>query len=82
MLQPVALTKAFLTMTLAATLGGCSTSGPINVSGLHQVVGTEILGARGATDLDQRKIDRTVVRLCAGRVYSPKECSLHDAVSR
>jgi hypothetical protein len=52
--------------------------GAANVSGLLQVVGTDLLGARGLTDVDQRRIDRTVVRLCAGRVYSAKECALHD----
>jgi hypothetical protein len=41
-------------------------------------VGTDLLGARGLKDDDQRRIDRTVVRFCAGRVYSAKECALHD----
>ncbi len=74
----LALMKALLIMMPAAMLAGCGVSGPANVSGLHQVVGTDLLGARGLTDGDQRKIDRTVVRLCAGRVYSAKECALHD----
>jgi len=73
-----ALMKALLIMMPAAMLAGCGVSGPASVSGLRQVVGTDILGARGLTDNDQRKIDRTVVRLCAGRVYSAKECALHD----
>jgi len=35
------------------------------------------MGARGATDADQRKIDKTVVRLCAGGVWRPDECGRH-----
>lgn len=73
----VALIRALLTMTPAAMLAGCGISGPGNVAGLRQVVGLDLIGARGATDADQRKIDRTVVRLCAGRVYQPDECGRH-----
>jgi hypothetical protein len=58
--------------------GRCGASGPANVSGLHQVVETDLLGTRGLTDGDQRRIDRTLVRLCAGRAYSAKECAQHD----
>ncbi|MDO3434312.1 hypothetical protein QWJ46_16655 [Rhizobium sp. CBN3] len=71
------LMKACLIMMPAAMLAGCGTSGPADVSGLRRVVGTDLIGARGATDAEQRKIDRTVVRLCAGGVWSRKECSLH-----
>jgi hypothetical protein len=74
----LALMKALLTMMPAVMLAGCGVSGPATVSGLKRVVGTDLLGARGLTDFDQRKIDRTVVRLCAGGVYSTKECALHD----
>jgi hypothetical protein len=74
----LALMKALLLMMPAAMLAGCGVSGPANVFGLKRVVGTDLLGARGLTDDDQRSIDRTVVRLCAGRVYSAKECALHD----
>jgi hypothetical protein len=72
------LMKALLIMMPAVMLVGCGVSGPANVSGLKRVVGTDLLGARGLTDGDQHRIDRTVVRLCAGRVYSAKECALHD----
>jgi hypothetical protein len=47
------------------------------VSGLRRVAGTDLIGARGATDADQRRIDRTVVRFCAGGVWTRKECGLH-----
>ncbi|MCF6370690.1 hypothetical protein [Rhizobium halophilum] len=70
--------KALLIMTPAAMLVGCGVSGPASVSGLRSVVGTDLLGARGATDADQRKIDRTVVRLCEGAVYTRNDCARHD----
>ncbi|WP_457662862.1 hypothetical protein [Sinorhizobium medicae] len=46
----------------------CGTSAPANVAGLRRVVGTDLIGARGATPADQRKIDRTVVGICAAAV--------------
>jgi hypothetical protein len=68
-------------MTLAAittvALAGCGTSGPADVSGLRRVVGTDLVGARGATIADQRKIDRTVVGLRAGKVWTREECARH-----
>ncbi|MEN5277293.1 hypothetical protein ABE527_10110 [Brucella sp. TWI432] len=65
-------------MISALTLAGCGHSGPANVSGVRRVLGTDLLGARGATDADQRKIDRTIVRGCAGGVWSKDECAKHD----
>ncbi|ABS12993.1 hypothetical protein I6H96_11230 [Brucella anthropi] len=65
-------------MMSALTLAGCGHSGPANVSGVRNVLGTDLLGARGATEADQRKIDRTIVRGCAGGVWSKDECAIHD----
>lgn len=76
-MQPIKPIKALLIMTLAGTLAGCGTSGPGTVGGLKRVIGTDLIGAHGATDLDQRKIDRTIVRLCASRVYDKRECARH-----
>ncbi|WP_246231716.1 hypothetical protein [Sinorhizobium alkalisoli] len=55
----------------------CGTSGPASVAGLRPVVGTDLIGARGATAADQRKIDRTVVGLCAAAVWGKAECASH-----
>lgn len=77
MLQLRALTKALLIMTPAVMLAGCGTSGPADVDGLRRTVGIDLIGARGATDADQRKIDRTVVRLCSGKVWNRDECGRH-----
>lgn len=67
----------FLTTMAVATLAGCGTSAPGDVAGLRRVVGVDLLGARGANDADQRKIDRTVVRLCAGGIWRREECTRH-----
>src|SRR5690606_23530976 len=64
-------------MTDALMLVGCGISGPADVTGQRRVVGTDLVGARGATAADQRKIDRTVVGLCAGGVWTKEECRQH-----
>jgi len=56
---------------------GCGTSAPADATGLRRVVGTDLVGARGATLADQRKINRTVVGLCAGGVWRADECRQH-----
>jgi hypothetical protein len=66
-----------LTMTLVLTGAACTTSAPGNVAGLRRVVGTDLIGARGATPADQRKIDRTVVGICAADVWTREECARH-----
>lgn len=48
------------------------------MSGVRSVLGSDLMGARGATEADQRKIDRTIVRGCAGGVWSKDECAKHD----
>ncbi|HEV7321597.1 MAG TPA: hypothetical protein VGO04_23590 [Ensifer sp.] len=72
-----ALTRSALIMMPALMLAGCGTSHPANVPGLRGVVGTDLVGARGATPADQRRIDRTVVGLCAGGVWTKAECAKH-----
>lgn len=69
--------RAMLALTMTFALTGCGTSGPVNVEGLRRVVGIDLVGARGATPADQRKIDRTVVGLCAGGVWTNAECMRH-----
>ncbi|MEJ5081040.1 hypothetical protein [Ochrobactrum sp. MYb379] len=65
-------------MISALTLAACGHSAPANVQGVRSVLGSDLMGARGATDADQRKIDRTIVRGCAGGVWSKDECAKHD----
>lgn len=79
MLQVTLPTRLALIMTAAfiLTAAACTTSQPGNVAGLRRVVGTDLIGARGATDGDQRKIDRTVAGICAGKVWTRDECRRH-----
>ncbi|WP_115419954.1 hypothetical protein [Ensifer sp. M14] len=72
-----ALRKSALITIPALMLAGCGTSAPKNVEGLKSVVGTDLVSARGATPADQRKIDRTVVGLCAAAVWSKADCVRH-----
>jgi len=47
------------------------------VTALRSIVGTDLIGARGATPADQRKIDRTVVGICAAAIWTTAECERH-----
>lgn len=67
---------------MIAALTGCGTSEPVDAKGLRRVAGTDLIGARGLTAADQRKIDRTVVSLCAGGVWSNAECNAHGELAR
>lgn len=62
---------------LMLALSGCGTSGPGSAVALRRIVGTDLIGARGATVEDQRRIDRTAVGLCAGGVWTRQECGQH-----
>ncbi|MBD9635491.1 hypothetical protein IB277_04135 [Ensifer sp. ENS07] len=68
-------TMSALALTFA--LQGCGISAPASVDGLRRVVGTDLIGARGATPEDQRMIDRTVVGICAAAVWTRAECAKH-----
>ncbi|QXV74851.1 hypothetical protein [Rhizobium phage RHEph24] len=46
---------------------------------LGDIVGTNLVGAKGATPLDQDKINRTVARLCAGGVWNKNTCEAHNS---
>ncbi|WVT75223.1 hypothetical protein QM996_09125 [Sinorhizobium chiapasense] len=72
-----ALVKGALITIPALIQAGCGTSQPASVPGLRGVVGTDLIGARGATPADQRRIDRTVVGLCAAEIWTRAECARH-----
>ncbi|QIG70545.1 hypothetical protein PP744_gp082 [Rhizobium phage RHph_N38] len=63
----------------SAFLQSCTTSGPGSVKALGDIVGTNLVGAKGATLLDQDKINRTVARLCAGGVWNKNTCEAHNS---
>ncbi|MQV97202.1 hypothetical protein GHK46_07190 [Sinorhizobium medicae] len=68
-------TMSVLALTFA--LQGSGTSAPASADGLRRMVGTDLIGGRGATPADQRKIDRTVVGICAAAVWTEGECARH-----
>lgn len=71
------ISRIAIVVPLTFVLQACGTSVPVNVDGLRRVVGTDLIGARGATPEDQRKIDRTVVGICAGDVWTQAQCRAH-----
>ncbi|MGN7749708.1 hypothetical protein [Sinorhizobium sp. 22678] len=73
----LAALRTMSALALIFALQGCGTSAPASVDGLRRVVGTDLVGARGATPADQRKIDRTVVGICAAAVWTKAECARH-----
>lgn len=73
---------------VTALIAGCSTTSQQGsaakedlVRATRSIVGTELVGAKGATARDQDKIDDTVSGLCATRVYTKDECQRHQEVA-
>ncbi len=65
-------------------MAGCTTTAPVGAKAeiretIRVVVGTDLIGARGATARDQRKIDITVAGLCGAGVWTRSECARYDA---
>lgn len=46
-------------------------------SGARAIVGTSLIGVRGATPKDQDGVDNAVAGLCGVGAYTPAECSRH-----
>ncbi len=67
----------------ATMLAACSTSqpAPVTVDGLRKVVGTSLIGTRGATRADQLKINETAAGLCGAGVWTKTECTRHGVES-
>ncbi|RVH03372.1 hypothetical protein [Sinorhizobium meliloti] len=73
----LAALRAMSALVLTFALQGCGTLALASVGGLRRVGGTDLIGARGATPEDQRKIDRTVVGICGAAVWTRAECAKH-----
>jgi hypothetical protein len=54
----------------------------VSVEGLRPVVGTSLIGAKGATPADQGRIDETAAGLCGAGVWTASECARHGRESR
>ncbi|WP_245450496.1 hypothetical protein [Neorhizobium sp. SOG26] len=65
-------------LTCALIAAGCGATAPASAPGLRRVVGTDLIGARGATPADERKIGRTVAGICAASIWTRDECRRHD----
>ena len=74
-----------LSVFLALPLAGCTTSQGVSVSADQQIettrniVGNELVGAKGATPADQDAIDSTAAGLCGAKVWTPAECQKHGS---
>lgn len=77
------LTNFALIALSALALAGCSTSQAVNAkktplaNSARAIVGTSLIGAKGATASDQNKIDETAAGLCGAGVWRPSECARH-----
>lgn len=63
---------------------GCIHTAPVGAKAeirdtVRKVVGTDLVGARGASARDQQKIDVTAAGLCGAGVWSRADCTRHDA---
>lgn len=76
------LRKVLLILTPVTLLAGCTTSGkpPVNFLELSSVV-SPLVGAKGKTLEDQRKIDRTIAASCATGVIGWQQCDTHTGAS-
>ncbi|PWE57676.1 hypothetical protein DEM27_00230 [Metarhizobium album] len=80
--QVINRTVLALILTYVSMGAACGTTAPASVPGLRRVVGTDLIGAHGATPADQRKINRTVVGICAAKVWTADECGRHGEATQ
>ena len=72
----------------AALLVGCSQTSAVSASRDKQIataraiIGTSLIGVKGATQADQDGIDDTIAGVCGARVLTPAECLQHDQKSK
>jgi hypothetical protein len=77
-----------LTVACALSAAGCTSTQRVSASkerlnlAARSVVGTALIGARGATPQDQGKIDETVAGLCGSATWTKTECAAHDEAGR
>ncbi|MDZ5697829.1 hypothetical protein SIN08_11265 [Chelativorans sp. M5D2P16] len=73
-----------LAIAAALSVAGCTTSSeaPVTTDGLRGVVGTSLIGVKGATPADQAGIDETAAGLCGASIWTSSECARHGRESR
>ncbi|WP_439618445.1 hypothetical protein [Shinella sp.] len=78
------LIRLVLLVACAGSAAACTSTQQVSASkervnsAARSIVGTSLIGARGATPVDQDKIDDTVAGLCGSRTWSVDECARHD----
>ncbi len=86
--SPMKLIRLGLIVASALSAAGCISTQAVNASkdrlnqAARAVVGTSLVGARGATPADQDKIDETIAGLCGARAWTQSECARHDAAQQ
>ena len=76
------LKKVVVPMMSVMLLTACTTlqRAPVNSEQLGEVI-KPLPGAKGATRVDQRKIDQVVAMGCAGKIISKQQCDSHTKAS-
>lgn len=79
------LLKGLVLCVGIALIAGCTTTQPKLNAGtsdlsrsVRGVIGTSIIGSRGATQKDQNNIDDVVAGACAVKAFTESECEKHD----
>ncbi|WLS01761.1 hypothetical protein Q9315_09900 [Shinella oryzae] len=82
------LTGLVLLVACALSAAGCTSTKQVAASKeklnstARAVVGTSLIGTRGATPADQDRIDETVAGICGARTWTREECARHDEAAR
>lgn len=77
-----------LIVASALSAAGCTSTQAVSASKqklnltARAIVGTSLVGARGATPADQDKIDETAAGLCGAGAWTKTECTAHDEAGR
>nr|WP_046637260.1 hypothetical protein [Neorhizobium galegae] len=78
------LTRLALTVACAVSAAACTSTQQVSASKgqlsrtARAIVGTSLIGAKGATQVDQEAIDHTVAGVCGAGVWTQGECLAHD----
>ncbi|WP_235975153.1 hypothetical protein [Stappia albiluteola] len=84
MTLPPLPTRLVFSAAFALMAAGCGTSPPADAArptlarSARAIVGTSLIGARGATPADQEAIDATAAGLCGAAVWTRAECRKHQ----
>ncbi|MDR9809558.1 hypothetical protein [Rhizobium hidalgonense] len=80
--------KLAFVVAFALSAAACTSSQRVSASSqslkqtTRAIVGTSLIGAKGATPRDQEKIDDTAAGLCGAQVWTATECRAHGATTK